>query len=114
MKRGLVVIVGFLSLFIFLAGLTNARTSKKDINNATIEDLIQVKGIGPKKAKSIIDFIQRHGKVSELDELIQVKGIGPKILDKIKENFFVKDSKKGDTVIKGEDSTYRSIKRMGR
>jgi len=113
-KRGFVIIVSFLSFFVFLTVLTDAETLKKDINKATIEDLVQVKGIGPKKAELIINFLQRRGRIYELDELLQVKGIGPKILDKIKEHFYVKGSDKGDIYKKGEDSTYRSIKGMGR
>ena len=114
MQRGFVIIVSVLSFFVFLTVSTDAVTLKKDINKVTIDDLIQVKGIGPKKAELILNFLQKHGRISELDELLQVKGIGPKILDKIKEHFYVKDSGKGDIGIKGEDSTYINIKNMER
>jgi competence protein ComEA len=114
MKRGIVIIISFLTVLTFFTALSGAEALKKDINKATIEDLVKVKGIGQKRAKLIVEFLQKRGGITDLDELLQVKGIGPKILDKIKEQFEVNDSYKGDIYQKGEDSTYRSIKGMGR
>ncbi|NOY39098.1 MAG: DNA-binding protein [Nitrospirae bacterium] len=64
---------------------------KKDINNTTLENLTSVKGIGEKKASVILGYLQEHGPVKEMDELLKVKGIGEKILEKIKEEFEIKD-----------------------
>ena len=57
---------------------------KIDINSAEVEMLALVKGIGEKKAQSIIDYRKRHGSFKNVDELINIKGIGEKTLKKFK------------------------------
>lgn len=41
-------------------------------------------GVGAAKAKAIVDYRQKHGAFKSLDDLAQVKGIGPSILSKNK------------------------------
>ena len=55
-----------------------------DINTASAEEFIEVKGIGEKKAERIIAYRDEHGKFSSIDELKNVKGIGEKIVTIIK------------------------------
>ena len=55
-----------------------------DINTASAEEFIEVKGIGEKKAERIIAYRDKHGKFSSIDELKNVKGIGEKIVTIIK------------------------------
>ena len=54
------------------------------INTATEKEWIQLPGIGPKRAHEIIEFRQQHGNFHTVDELLNVKGIGPKGLEKIR------------------------------
>ena len=56
-----------------------------DINTASAEEFIKVKGIGAKKAERIISYRTEHGKFNSIDELKNVKGIGEKIVSIIKE-----------------------------
>jgi competence protein ComEA len=55
-----------------------------DINTASKEELVKVKGIGEKKAESIIAYRQEHGNFQSIDDLKNVKGIGNKIVNVIK------------------------------
>ncbi len=55
-----------------------------DINTASAEEFVKVKGIGEKKAERIIAYRDEHGKFSNIDELKNVKGIGEKIVSVIK------------------------------
>jgi competence protein ComEA len=55
-----------------------------DINSATAEEFVKIKGIGKKKAERIIAYREEHGKFSSVDELQNVKGIGKKIVEIIK------------------------------
>lgn len=55
-----------------------------DINTASQEEFIKIKGIGEKKAERIIAYRDEHGKFSSIDELKNVKGIGKKIVSIIK------------------------------
>ena len=61
-----------------------------NINTATAEELDELKGIGVKKAESIIAYRTEHGDFSNIDDLTNVKGIGEKLLEKIKEEITVK------------------------
>ncbi|MGJ8454123.1 ComEA family DNA-binding protein [Pseudothermotoga sp. U03pept] len=61
------------------------RTKKINVNKATVEELMQLPGIGEVKASEIIKFRQQRGIFSKPDDLLQVPGIGPKTLEKIKD-----------------------------
>lgn len=51
-----------------------------DLNTATAEQLMTLKGIGKKKAQAIITYREKHHGFQRIEELEQVKGIGPKLL----------------------------------
>jgi len=55
-----------------------------DINTASAEEFVKVKGIGEKKTERIISCRNEHGKFNSIDELTNVKGIGKKIVAIIK------------------------------
>ena len=55
-----------------------------DINTASAEEFVKVKGIGEKKTERIISYRNKHGKFNSIDELTNVKGIGKKIVAIIK------------------------------
>lgn len=51
-----------------------------DINHADAVELQQLTGIGPVLAKKIIDYRDKNGYFQTVQDLIKVKGIGPKLL----------------------------------
>ncbi len=57
--------------------------TKININNADIENLMKLPGIGNTKAKAIMDYRENIGEFKSLNELIKVKGIGEKTFEKI-------------------------------
>lgn len=56
-----------------------------NINTADAETIASLPSIGPKMAKDIIDYRNAHGQYLFKEDLIEVRGIGPKTLGKIKE-----------------------------
>ncbi len=53
-----------------------------NVNTATVEQLSTLKGIGPAKAKAIVQFREEYGTFNSLDDLASVKGIGSKTIEK--------------------------------
>ena len=47
-------------------------------------------GVGPKKAMAIIEYREENGPFYTAEELVNVKGIGPKTLEKNKDNILVR------------------------
>ncbi len=60
-------------------------TLKVSINNASIEDLMTLPGIGEAKAKSIIEYRDANGGFKAIEEIQNVSGIGENVFAKIKE-----------------------------
>ncbi|WP_088066919.1 helix-hairpin-helix domain-containing protein [Gottfriedia luciferensis] len=52
-----------------------------DINHATQEELEKIPGIGPSKAKNILDYIEKNGPFTSVDQLESVNGIGKKSVE---------------------------------
>ena len=59
-------------------------STKISINNATLEDLITLPGIGEAKARDIIEY-RKKNKFKTLEEIMNIKGIGKSIYEKIKD-----------------------------
>ena len=55
-----------------------------DINAAGAAELVSLPGIGPALARRIIAYRGEHGPFGRIEELLDVRGIGPKMLDKIR------------------------------
>lgn len=59
---------------------------KVSINNATVEVLTTLSGIGEGKAKDIINYRTENGPFKKIEDLMNVPGIGENLFAKIKEN----------------------------
>jgi competence ComEA-like helix-hairpin-helix protein len=55
-----------------------------NINTANSSDLQQVPGIGPSTAQKILDTRKSYGSFKSVDDLLAIKGIGPKKLEKMR------------------------------
>ncbi len=75
----------FVALISFASGVTVAEDKGKiNINTATVEELTALKGIGEKKAHSIVEHRKEAGPFATIEDLKDVKGVGDKIFNKIK------------------------------
>lgn len=64
-----------------------------DLNNATQSELETVNGIGPAKAKAIIEFRKKNGNFKSVDDLDKVPGFGKKTVDSVKKDISVGNAK---------------------
>ena len=67
-----------------LAGGGGDLSGVLNVNTATAEQLMLLPGIGESKARAILDRRKEQGGFKTVDELVEVKGIGPAALDKIR------------------------------
>ena len=66
------------------------KTDKININTASSEELQKLYRIGPAIASRIIEYRQSYGNFETIEELMEVKGIGEKIFEANKDKICVK------------------------
>lgn len=81
----------FLFLTIFLS-LSLTAFAGTNINTASQNELEMLKGIGPVKARAIIEERERNGEFKSVEELTRVKGIGKGTLKQLADQITVDDS----------------------
>ena len=69
-------------------------TVKVNINTASADELVQLKGVGPSHAAGIVEFREKNGPFQSAGDLIRVTGIGPRTLEKNIDLISVEDSGK--------------------
>lgn len=82
MKKILLVLVSALAFSV-------SAWAAVDLNTASQAELETVKGIGPAKAKAIIEFRKKNGNFKSVNDLDKVPGFGKKSLDKVKKDITV-------------------------
>ncbi|NOY13225.1 MAG: helix-hairpin-helix domain-containing protein [Deltaproteobacteria bacterium] len=78
------VCVLLLVLLVAVSGLPAIAMEKMDINKATVEQLVDIKGVGEVLAQRIVVYRQQHEQFKSLEELTLVKGIGSRKLEKLR------------------------------
>ncbi len=77
-KRRLKIVAAILFISILLMPVSLIAADKVNINTATLEELMTLKGIGPKYAQRIIDYREAHDPFEKIEDIMKVKGIGTK------------------------------------
>ena len=67
-----------------------------DLNSATQAELESIKGIGPTKAKSIVDHRAKNGPFKSITDLEKVRGFGKASVAKLGKEFSVGEAKAAD------------------
>ena len=74
--------------------VTAGGSQKININTATAEELVQLKGIGPKYAANIVEYRETWGAFKTPEDLMHVPGIGQKTFEKNKDLIIVEEPEK--------------------
>jgi len=78
-----------LLLAVMVALSTLSFAEPVDINTASADQFITLKGVGPKKAEAIVRYRTDNGSFASIDDLLNVKGIGPSTLEKNRERLAI-------------------------
>ena len=68
-------------------------SEKLNINVSRLEQLVELPRIGPVKGQAIIDYRKEHGPFKCIEDIVRVKGIGPKTFDRLEDWITVKVGK---------------------
>ena len=60
-----------------------------NINRATQAELESLRGVGPKTAQAIIEYRTKNGSFTRIEDIMNVKGIGPKKFEAMKDSISV-------------------------
>jgi len=55
-----------------------------DINAASAEDLTALPGVGPARARAVVEYRRTHGPFRRVEDLVRVPGFGPRTVEKIR------------------------------
>ena len=70
-------------------GSSSEGDKKVNINTADREELQTLPGIGPAKADAIIEYRESHGPFQTIEDILNVSGIGEKSFEKLKDQITV-------------------------
>ncbi len=87
---------GLLNLLI-VALLALPAWAQVDVNTATQSELESLPGIGPTKARAILEYRQQHGPFQRVDDLAKVKGIGPATVERLRPEVIAGPVRRGRT-----------------
>lgn len=83
----------FITILFLAFGLAASAWAAVDINTATQSELEAVKGLGPAKARAIIEYREKHGAFRSIDDLVKVKGLGKASVAKLKSELAMGEAK---------------------
>lgn len=90
MKRLFLIVI--LSLL-----FVNYALAAVDINTASQTELESLQGIGPAKAKAIIEYREKNGSFASIEDLAKVSGIGSGTIKQLGDTITVETGKNAQT-----------------
>jgi len=89
-RKVLLVTLAIILVIALLLPLVSAEEIKKiNINTARVEELVQLKWIGPKYAQRIVEYREKNGPFEKPEDIMLVSGIGPRAWEANKDRIVV-------------------------
>ena len=79
----------FIILLVCLAFVVPAFAAPVNLNTATAVELEALNGVGPVKAKAIVDYRTKNGEFKSVDDLEKVSGFGKKTVGNLRADLIV-------------------------
>lgn len=99
------IVASFLSV-----AFTFSYAAPVDINTADAATLAEaISGIGPSKAKAIVDYRTANGRFATIDDLVNVQGIGFKTLDRIRDFVIVAPGGSSGSAASSASSSLKAV-----
>lgn len=85
-------LVAALALMVLCAAgaLAAEGAGQVDINQATVEEMTELEGVGPGYAQKIVEYREQNGPFDKPEDIMKVKGIGQRIWDANKDRIKTK------------------------
>ena len=85
MNKWIIAVIAALTPFLVFAGPVN-------VNKADAETIArELQGVGPSKARAIVEYRETNGLFESINDLLKVQGIGPKVLEDNRKNILLED-----------------------
>ena len=85
MNKWIAMVIATLAPVLVFAGPVN-------VNTADAETIArELQGIGPSKARAIVQYRKDNGPFETVEDLLKVQGIGPKVLEDNKKDILLED-----------------------
>ena len=88
-NRSFAIMTAVLTIFVLFSSVWAAETQQVNINTATVQELSQLKGVGPAYAAKIVAYREANGPFAKSEDIMQVPGIGTKTFDVNKDRIIV-------------------------
>jgi len=89
-RKVILVTLAMILVIALLVPLGSAEEIKKiNINTASVEELVQLKWIGPKYAQRIVEYREKNGPFEKPEDIMLVSGIGPRAWEANKDQIVV-------------------------
>jgi len=76
-------------VLVFASVLCAEQKEKVNINTATVEEIAKLEKIGPSYAERIVQYRKENGPFTKPEDILKVKGIGPKTFELNKDKISV-------------------------